>query len=133
MEDIINDFIDRLDEKLNSVLLVNKRLVEENIKLREQIKRFEKNGPGNYEKQSYNDNTSESFTDKKKIIMVENVKDTTELKFTGNGTFDAKEKIKSFGVARFEKDSRAWIVNPEKTIGFIKENLENEYDLQFLD
>ena len=64
---------------------------------------------------SYND-----FSSQKKIIMIEQIKNSDELSFSGKGTYDAKEIIKTFGFSRFDSNTKNWIVKPDKTLNFIK-------------
>ena len=64
---------------------------------------------------------------------MEVVENTSKFRFRGNGTFDAKEQIKTFGNASFDGNTRTWVLEPNKTIEFIKEELRKNFDFQFVE
>ena len=134
LEPILTSFLTRIENKLESLLYISERLMKENIKLRKELDNMPR---CNIE----SDNTAithecshicglEEFSGKKKIL-VESVANG-ELKFYGNGTFDAKEIIKTFGDARFDKPTKSWVLTPGVTMQFIQDELSKEFDYQFL-
>ncbi len=136
----VDDFLSKIERKLDSVLLVNKRLIDENIKLRNMLPTTTTttNCPETIHNPQIHECTpgcaaTTDFSSQKKIIMIEQIKNSDELSFSGKGTYDAKEIIKTFGFSRFDSNTKNWIVKPDKTLNFIKENLERDYDVQFLD
>ena len=134
----VDDFLSKIERKLDSVLFVNKRLIDENIKLRNMLPATTTNCPETVQNAQIHECTpsctsTTDFSSQKKIIMIEQIKNSDELSFSGKGTYDAKEIIKTFGFSRFDSGTKNWIVKPDKTLNFIKENLERDYDVQFLD
>ena len=145
VDDVIAGFLKRLDAKLDSVLAVNARLMKENIKLTQDLKRLSRNRrspsppndgprpcPENRGAPSAHECSQACFGEKNKIIAERNGK-TDEISFTGKGTFDAKEIIKTLGSARFDSPTKAWILKPNKTLEFIREQLSQNFDYQFLE
>ena len=124
LSNTFDSFFKKIDAKLSSVLDVNSRLVKENIELRR--KSIPKDVP------IQEPPTFQDLSNKKKVIM-EVVKNTGNFRFTGNGTFDAKEQIKTYGNAIFEKETKSWILTPNKTIEFITTELKKDFDLQFIE
>lgn len=131
-EQVLDIFMSRVEKKLESVLDVNSRLMKENIELRRKLK--ENPGapslpllpPTAPPRPVYGNN------DRKKVIM-EATRDSTELRFRGNGTYDAKETIKTMGDARFDSETKAWVLSPNKSIEFITQTLKKEFDFQFVE
>ena len=146
------NFLKKLDAKLDSVLMVNSRLMKENIKLTNDVKRLSRgrrspsppgnnagsasltcigssNAPMAHECSNY---CGDGGSGKKKILA-ERVDKTDEISFTGKGTFDAKEIIKTLGSARFDSATKAWILKPNRTMEFIREQLSQSFDYQFLE
>ena len=150
------NFLKRLDAKLDSVLTVNSRLMKENIKLTNDVKRLSRgrrspSPPGNNGGASFacvsSSNTPVTHECSnycgdgggggggmgKKKILAERIDKSDELSFTGKGTFDAKELIKTLGAARFDSATKAWILKPNRTMEFIREQLSQNFDYQFLE
>ena len=145
-------FIKQIEQKLDSVLEVNARLMKENIKLSKEIKRYSQNrrspsppGGGNISSVSTTRCSENAFSPVahecssgcmdggKKKVMAERYGTGDEITFSGKGTYDAKELIKTFGIARFDKDTKSWILKPNKTLDFIREQLSQNFDYHFLE
>ena len=135
-QQVMDVFMSRIEKKLESVLDVNSRLMKENIELRRKVKDLEQQSrnpaaslplPPNVPPRPVFGNT-----ERKKVIM-EATRDSTELRFRGNGTYDAKETIKTLGDARFDSETKAWVLTPNKSIEFITQTLKKEFDFQFVE
>ena len=135
LESIFSDFLKRIEVKLESLLNISDRLIKENIKLRNELNnmnrcKLESNNTAGIHECSYICAPDDS-SQKKKVLLEPMT--NGELKFYGNGTFDAKEIIKTFGDARFDKSTKSWIVSsPSVTMQFIIEELSKEFDFQLL-
>tara|TARA_X000001036_G_C20690680_1_gene809266 strand:- start:1447 stop:1842 length:396 start_codon:yes stop_codon:yes gene_type:complete len=127
VQEKLDNFLSTLDQKLESVLSVNARLVKENIELRK------KNSTQSYKTPSSVAPDTEYSTDGKKKVIMECIPDTSKFRFRGNGTFDAKEQIKTFGSASFDKPTRSWVLEPNKTIDYIRTELSKDFDFQYLE
>ena len=129
-QQVLDVFMSRVEKKLESVLDVNSRLMKENIELRRKLKENPAASlplpPTTPPRPVYGNN------DRKKVIM-EATRDSTELRFRGNGTYDAKETIKTMGDARFDSETKAWVLSPNKSIEFITQTLKKEFDFQFVE
>jgi len=130
IQQVLDIFMSRVEKKLESVLDVNSRLMKENIELRRKLKENPAAclplPPTTPPRPVYGNN------DRKKVIM-EATRDSTELRFRGNGTYDAKETIKTMGDARFDSETKAWVLSPNKSIEFITQTLKKEFDFQFVE
>lgn len=128
LEEKFDSFLKRVDSKLDSVLDVNSRLMKENIELRKKIRTV----PGE-QKKTEPQVVAPSFNNDKKKVIMEIIPDTSKFRFRGNGTFDAKEQIKTFGSASFDKTTKSWVLEPNKTIEFIRSEIEKDFDFQFIE
>tara|TARA_X000001036_G_C20572902_1_gene763413 strand:- start:160 stop:552 length:393 start_codon:yes stop_codon:yes gene_type:complete len=128
IDEKIDNFFTKLDSRLESVLDINARLMKENIQLRSQI--------GKDTPILCSNTTSNSFgggnREEKKKVVIKTSSDSGDVHFTGNGTFDAKEIIKTMGEATFEKTTKAWILKPNVTLDFIKTTLEKDFEVQLI-
>ena len=131
IKQVLDLFMSSVDKKLESVLDVNSRLMKENIELRRKLK--ENSVPSAAAaaippRPPFNSTPS---TEKKKVIMEGAA--SGELRFRGNGTYDAKEIIKSMGNANFDSATKAWVLVPSKSIEIICESLKKDFDFQFIE
>jgi len=133
---VLDIFMATVDKRLESVLDVNSRLMKENIELRKKLK----DAPVAtlpHPPQAPNSGrppfSSSSFSGDKKKVIMEVVRGTADFRFRGNGTYDAKEIIKTMGEARFDSDTKAWVLTPTKSVDFITQTLKKDFDFQFVE
>ena len=131
VENIMASFLKKIDAKLDSVLAVNARLMKENIELRKKVQ---------YKSRSPSPENIKNFKAApqggKLKLIAENIAGSDDIRFTGRGTYDAKEKIKTFGNARYEAETKSWILTPQKVpkikLEFIQSELSKDFDFQMV-
>uniref|UniRef100_A0A6C0FBY8 Uncharacterized protein n=1 Tax=viral metagenome TaxID=1070528 RepID=A0A6C0FBY8_9ZZZZ len=135
LEIMFSNFLKRIEDRLGCLLDISERLIKENIKLHNELDNMNRCKLESNNSAVLHECTQFCVQDetpqKKKVLLDPMI--NGELKFYGSGTFDAKEIIKTFGDARFDKSTKSWIVsNPSVTMQFIIEELSKEFDFQLL-
>ena len=132
LENIFSNFLKKIDEKLENVLYLVDRVIKENIKLRSQLINIKNCKIETPELATLHECTSACAQDNQKKKLIMESMSNGEMRFYGYGTFDAKETIKTFGEARFDKGLKSWILTPQVTIQYIEQELRKEFDFQIL-